>query len=238
MKRTLFLRPTPFLSATAGALAIVAASPAAGQSASSGERTGIAAGDVLMRVRTIMVAPNERSGDVLPAFPGEKVGVDNSFMPEVDATYMASDHIGFELIASTTKHRADGRSGTTGSVGRLASTWVLPPTLTAQYHFAPTSTVRPYVGAGLNYTIFWNEEASAGLEEAVGQTRVHMNDSFGWAVQAGVDVDITPKVFVNLDVKYIDIDTDARLQTAAIGAQQVRLHVDPLVVGVGLGIRL
>ncbi|MBN8930529.1 MAG: OmpW family protein, partial [Rhizobium pusense] len=52
---------------------------------------------------------------------------------------------------------------------KLASTWVLPPTLTAQYHFNPKGAVRPYVGAGINYTIFWNEKASDGLQAAVGK---------------------------------------------------------------------
>lgn len=99
--------------------------------------------DVLVRVRGIMVAPNERSGSVQPGFPGEKVKVDNSVMPEIDVTYMASDHIGFELIAATTKHSASGKTGTTGAIGRLASTWVLPPTLTAQYHFLPEAKIRP-----------------------------------------------------------------------------------------------
>jgi outer membrane protein len=137
------------LSATVTAFTLMVTSPAAAQSAPSpDDRTGVAAGDVLVRLRAIMVAPNERSGSILPAFPGERVSVDNSFMPEVDATYMATNHLGFELIASTTKHHADGRTGTTGSIGRLASTWVLPPTLTAQYHFAPTSHVRPYVEPG------------------------------------------------------------------------------------------
>lgn len=238
------MKPILFFSVAAAALSLaVAASPAAAQGGpddrtGATDRTGIAAGDVLLRVRTIMVAPNERSGSVLPAFPGEKVSVDNSFMPEIDATYMATDHIGFELIASTTRHHADGRTGTTGAIGRLASTWVLPPTLTAQYHFAPASHVRPYVGAGLNYTIFWNEKASSALEKAVGPTRVHMTDSFGWAAQAGIDVELTRKVFLNLDVKYIDIDTTTRLRTTAAGTQQVRLHLDPLVFGVGLGLRL
>ena len=77
------------------------------------------AGDVLVRLRGIMVAPNEDSGSVLPAFPGEEVSVDNNVMPEVDVTYMATDHIGFELIAATTKHTASGVSGTTGAVGKL-----------------------------------------------------------------------------------------------------------------------
>ncbi|WP_413777282.1 OmpW/AlkL family protein [Sphingomonas sp. S2-65] len=218
-----------------GAVAVMAAMPACAQSEA---RTGIQAGDVLLRARAILVAPNERSGDILPAFPGEKASVDNSAMPELDLTYMATDHIGFELIASTTKHSASGRSGTTGSIGKLASTWVLPPTLTAQYHFNPQGAVRPYVGAGINYTVFWDEKASGGLEAAVGKTRVHMDDSVGWAGQIGVDLDLTPRLFLNLDVKYIDIDTAARLRTTAAGTQSVMLHLDPLVFGVGLGLRL
>lgn len=200
--------------------------------------TGIRAGDVLLRARAIMVAPNESSGGILPTFPAEKVSLNNSFMPEVDVTYMVTDNIGFELIASTTKHAASGRTGTTGAIGKLASTWVLPPTLTAQYHFNSHGAVRPYVGAGVNYSIFWDEKASKGLVGAVGPTKVRMSDSLGWAVQAGIDIDLTPNVFANFDVKYIDIDTNARLTTTAIGTQRVGVHVDPIVVGVGLGIRL
>lgn len=195
------------------------------------------AGDVLVRVRGILVAPNEESGGILPAFPSETVSVDNSIMPEVDITYMATDNIGFELIAATTKHTASGTTGTTGSIGALASTWVLPPTLTAQYHFNPGGAVRPYVGAGVNYTLFYSEEASPGLEAAVGATTVDMSDSFGWAAQAGVDVDLTDRIFLNFDVKYIDIDTTARLDTTGAGTQRVRVSLDPLVFGIGIGTR-
>lgn len=222
----------------AAAVALLAAVVAPAQAeAQTDTRTGIAAGDVLVRVRGIVVAPNESSGSVLPAFPGEKVSVSNSFMPEVDLTWMATDRIGFELIASTTKHSASGISGTTGSIGKLASTWVLPPTLTAQYHFNPAGAVRPYVGAGVNYTVFWNENASDDLEAAVGPTDVHMDDSFGWAAQAGVDIDLTNRLFLNLDVKFIDIDTTARLRTTAAGTQRVDISLDPLVFGVGVGMR-
>ena len=199
---------------------------------------GIKAGDVLLRLRAIAVVPQDSSGGITPTFPSEHVGVGTSYMPEIDVTYMATDAIGFELIASTTKHDAKGRTGTTGSIGKLAGTWVLPPTLTAQYHFNSHGSIRPYLGAGINYTVFWNERASNGLEAAVGKTRVRMDDSFGWAAQAGIDVDITPKVFLNLDLKYIDMDTTAHLRTTAIGTQDLRIHIDPLVVGVGLGIRL
>ncbi|MBA15450.1 MAG: hypothetical protein CMN73_03745 [Sphingomonas sp.] len=208
------------------------AAPAAAQD------QGIGAGDVLLRVRGIVVAPNEDSGSILPAFPGEGVSVDNAVMPEIDFTYMATDNVGFELIASTTKHTASGVTGTTGSVGELAKTWVLPPTLTAQYHFNPKGAIRPYIGAGINYTIFWNEEATPALESAVGPTSVKMDDSFGWAAQVGIDIDITPKVFLNLDVKYIDMDTTAHIDTTAAGMQNVDIDLDPLVFGIGFGIRL
>jgi outer membrane protein len=195
------------------------------------------AGDTFVRVRAIMVAPTESSGGILPTFPTEEVSVNNSIMPEIDITHMVSDHVGLELIAATTKHNASGTSGTTGGIGKLASTWVLPPTLTVQYHFAPDSKVRPYVGAGVNYTMFYSEKPSAGLETAVGQTDVDLKDSFGWAAQAGIDIDLNEKIFLNFDVKYIDIDTTARLATTAIGTQRVKISLDPIVFGVGMGFR-
>ena len=193
------------------------------------------AGDVLVRARAILVTPQERSGSVLPTFPGEKVKVSDSWAPEVDFTYMATDHVGFELIAATTKHHASGKIGTTGSIGKLASTWVLPPTLTAQYHFNPAGHVRPYVGAGVNYTIFYSEKASSGLKAAVGPTKVNMKNSLGPAIQAGVDFDIGKNVFLNFDAKWIQIDTTARLDTTALGTEKVKVHLDPLVIGIGIG---
>jgi outer membrane protein len=195
------------------------------------------AGDVLVRLRAIVVAPNEDSSGILPAFPAETASVNDSVTPEIDVTYMATDHIGFELIAATSRHSASGVTGTTGNIGRLSSTWVLPPTLTVQFHPIPDGPVRPYVGAGVNYTLFYAEDASDRLEAAVGQTRVSMSDSFGWAAQAGVDIDIGRNLFLNVDVKYIDIDTTATLRTANAGTQRVRMSLDPFVFGVGIGTR-
>jgi outer membrane protein len=216
------------------ALLGAAVMPVAAQAQDAG---GIKAGDKLFRVRAIVVAPQESSGGIRPTFPGEEVKVTNSLAPEVDFTYMVTGNIGLELIAATTKHKAKGRTGTTGSIGKLASTWVLPPTLTAQYHFNPAGKVRPYVGAGVNYTLFYREKASDGLEDAVGETRVRMSGSFGPAIQAGVDFSVSPNMFVNLDAKWIDMDTTARLRTEAIGEQKVRVHLDPLVIGAGVGWR-
>lgn len=193
------------------------------------------AGDFLVRVRGIMIAPQEDSSGIAPALPSETVEVSDQVVPEIDFTYMATPNVGFELIAATAKHDVTGVSGVTGGIGELASTWVLPPTLTAQYHFNPAGTVRPYVGAGVNYTLFYSEKASDGLEAAVGSTDVDLDDSFGWALQAGVDIAVSKNMFLNIDAKWIDIDTTATLRTGALGTQTVDVEIDPLVVGVGIG---
>jgi outer membrane protein len=192
-------------------------------------------GDWIVRVRAILVAPNEKTGPVQPTFATSHTSVDNSFAPEIDFTYMATKHIGAELILATTKHHVTGENAL-APVGRLAGTWVLPPTLTLQYHFMPDAHVRPYVGAGANYTIFYNTKPTSALNAAIGNTKVHLADSFGYAAQAGFDVDLTSSVFANFDVKYIDIDTRARLTTGAL-VNRERVHLDPLVFGVGLGMR-
>lgn len=194
-------------------------------------------GDSLIRGRAILVAPTEESSGIKPAFPNDEVSVSDSFAPEIDFSYFLTDHIALELIAATTKHDVDGKSGVPDAIGELADTWVLPPTLTLQYHFAPKAKVRPYVGAGINYTIFYNEEASDGLEDAIGSTKVELDDSFGYALQAGVDFDLNAKMFLNLDVKYIDIDTEAKLTTGPL-VNRVDVSIDPVVVGVGIGIKL
>ncbi|MFT3966165.1 MAG: OmpW family outer membrane protein [Sphingobium sp.] len=214
-------------------IAAAAASAAAALLAAGPAHAG--KGDVLVRLRGIVVAPNEDSGGITPGLPNERVKVDNSVMPELDFSYMMTDHIGAELILATTKHHVDGTGGVTGGIGRLASTWVLPPTLTLQYHFLPEGKIRPYVGAGVNYTLFYSEKASARFEAAAGRTEVSLKPSFGYALQAGVDVPVTDRIFVNLDVKYIDIDTTARLYTAGLGQQNVKVSLDPFVFGIGIG---
>jgi outer membrane protein len=212
----------------AGVLAatIGAAAPAQAQ---------IEAGDVLVRARAILVSPTEESGPVTPGFPTGSVGVSDRAAPEVDFTYMVTDHIGAELILATTKHDISGR-GALSALGDVASTRVLPPTLTLQYHFAPKSHVRPYVGAGINYTTFYSADASRSLETAIGKTDVSLKDSFGYALQAGIDVDLTPRIFLNLDVKYIDIDTTARLTTGG-AVNRVNVSIDPIVPAIGIGMR-
>jgi outer membrane protein len=195
------------------------------------------AGDIFMHVRGILVAPNEKAH--VDQLPTEKLKVSNSVMPEIDFTYMATDNVGFELIAATTKHHADGVTGTTGGIGRIASTWVLPPTLTVKFFPTPDAAIRPYVGAGINYTIFYSTKPSAGLVTALGPTtKVHMKDSVGWAAQAGVDIDLNEKMFLNLDLKYIDMTAKTRIMVNGAPALTSKININPIVAGVGIGFRM
>jgi len=208
--------------ATAALLAAVATAPAYA-----------AAGDKIVRVRGIVVAPTESAGAVLPTFPTGSVSVNNAVTPEVDFTYFVGDNVALELIAATTKHSASG-TGAISGVGKVASMWVLPPTLTLQYHFAPKDQVSPYVGAGVNYTLFYSEKASPALNTAIGATKVSTKSSFGYALQAGVDIPMGKNMVFNIDVKYIDIDTTVKLTTGAL-VNRVNVSLDPIVAGVGIG---
>lgn len=193
------------------------------------------AGDVLVRMRGIMVSPTEEAGAVQPTFQTGSVAVDHAIVPELDFTYMLTNNLGAELILATSPHDIEGRGALAG-LGKLADVMALPPTLMLQYHLAPEAKVRPYVGAGVNYTIFYGEDASGPLETAIGSTKVSAEDSFGYAFQLGVDIDLSERLFLNLDAKYIDIDTTATLRTGAL-VNRVDVSLDPVVVGIGLGVR-
>ncbi len=193
-------------------------------------------GDWLVRLRGIYVAPQDASGPVLPAVPTGSVTVDDAIVPELDFTYFFTNNIAAELILATSPHDIAG-AGALSALGEIADTMALPPTLTLQYHFAPEGRMRPYVGAGVNWTIFYSEDASTSLNTALGgATDVSLDDSFGWAVQAGVDFDLTERAFLNIDVKYVDLDTTATLDTGGV-LNTVDVEIDPIIVGVGLGMR-
>jgi outer membrane protein len=194
---------------------------AASQARAEGDdvMNGIHAGDVLVRLRAISIIPNVSANNTLSAL---NVNVNNAIVPELDLTYMIRDYLGVELILGTSRHQV------TSSLGNLGGVNVLPPTLLLQYHFNHQGRIRPYLGAGVNYTYFYNNGLNVN-----GQPISITNHSFGPAVQAGVDVQITKSLFVNADIKKIWMRTDASLGGASLG----RLDIDPVVVGLGVGMR-
>ena len=212
-------------------------------------------GDILVRLRGIAITPDDSSGLIsLSAagtstpLAGSGVGVDTDIVPEVDITYMFHRNWGIEAIAGIANHnvKLKGPGATLAGLGltdgfELFDAYVLPPTVTLQYHFMPDSKIRPYAGVGVNYTaLLWND-ADDDLEAAVGPVDVDTSSSWGWAVQAGVDIDLKDNWYLNLDLKYIDIDTSASLliKNGPLGGNSLRvdLDIDPFVIGAGFGYR-
>ncbi len=204
-----------------------------------------------IRLRGIGIIPDDSSTNILLGNTTTQtagVEIDSAFVPELDITYMITPHIGIEAIAGIANHdvNVDGTpTGALAAVGgadglKLFDTWVLPPTITLQYHFLPNNNLRPYIGVGANYTATLADNASDELEAAVGgPVKVSSDNSWGWAVQAGFDYDISDNWFFNADVKYIDIDTVANIGVNggpnAGAVFNVDLDVDPWVVGAGIG---
>ena len=106
----------------------------------------------------------------------------------------------------------------------------MPPTVTLQYHFSPRGSIRPYVGAGVNYTFFYEQDPGAAVS-------VNYDNGFGFALQAGVDVPINDTYFLNFDVKKIFLNTDVTINAGDAGVVGADVDLDPFVIGVGVGRR-
>src|SRR3569832_2509174 len=197
-----FLRGVANMKKSLLVLALVAALP-----------TSALAENWMMRVRAIDIVPDVKSSGLAG------LDVSNEVVPEVDYTYFVTPNIGMELILGTARHEVTLNGASLGKLNHL------PPTLTVQYHFNPTPTIKPYVGAGVNYTRFYNVDLAPGL--SVGK------NSFGGALQAGVDIAVTKNGYINLDVKKIWIDTDVK----AGGVKLTNLEINPVVWGIGYGFR-
>lgn len=173
----------------------------------------------LIRGRVMGMVPDENDGKLGGA--SANLGVDDAVMPELDLTYFFTDNIAAELILATTPHDVD-LAGT-----KITELWVLPPTLTLQYHH-PMGAFKPYVGAGINYTTILSSDATA----VIGSDS--WEDSFGFALQAGFDWAIDDRWSFNVDVKKIFLNLDAKVTAANTSAT---VDLDPWVLGVGIGYR-
>jgi outer membrane protein len=180
-------------------------------------------GDVVVRLRATHIAPDESSHLNLSGY--QRLEVDSNTIPEIDFSYYFTKNIAAELILATgTRHDVNAIAND-GSVSKLGSINLLPPTLTAQWHFNPDQTIDPYVGAGVSYI----RAMDRNLNLSTTGITVDRN-MFGPALQAGVDYNLQNKWLVNFDVKKIWFSTDVNT-TSKIDD----LDVDPWVVSFGIG---
>ncbi len=173
--------------------------------------------NAMVRVRALGVSP-----DVSDSIGGN-VAINNESVPEVDFSYFFTKNFALELILATATH--DVNLNGTGSLGSVS---LLPPTLLAQYHME-FGKFKPYVGAGLNYTIFYGEVPGD-------MTSTKYDDSFGYALQIGTDVKVAENLYLNFDVKKLFLQTDAVVNNSGT-IVNAEVDIDPLLVGVGIGFR-
>lgn len=191
-----------------------------------------------IRLRGVGVVPVENAEI---STIGGNVSVSSTFIPELDITYFFSKNVAAELILGTTKHNVHTTNSNLSAIGGAANAnvdlgdvWLLPPTLTLQYHFRPNKVWKPYVGAGVNYTIFYNPDAGNTVKD------ISYDNTFGFAMQLGTDINISKNIFLNLDVKNILLKTDVNVDASNLAAGlhiPAKVDINPFLLGFGVGIK-
>ena len=179
-----------------------------------------------VRVRALGVITND-SGS-LNGVDGSDLSASDSVVPELDISYYFTDNIAAELILGTTYADVFGE-GSIAGLGKVGKTWLLPPTLTLQYHFTDFGAFKPYVGAGVNYTIFYNQSGKA-------VDSLDVKDTFGVALQAGFDYMLDEHWGVNFDVKKLLLEADYKATSGGttLGG---KAKLDPWLIGAGVTYR-
>lgn len=205
-----------------GMVSALALFMAAGAGSALADDGGMA-GTLEARARAVTVVPDPSATiTVGGAAIGGKTSISDSTIPELDFTYFFTDNLSADLIAGVTRHTIRN-----SAAGRVASVSLLPPTLTVLYHFDPNGPIRPYLGAGLNYTIFYDADSAL--------PQIKFKDNVGYALQGGVDLPVgNGPYFLNFDVKKLFLNTSV---SASGGAVRAHASLDPWLIGAGVGIR-
>ena len=212
---------------TAAALATACTTQAADLPAAQGAAPAVTSQSPWqIRLRALGVVTRD-SGRV-DGLAGSDLSYSNSVIPEFDISYFFNDNIAAELILGTTSAKVYG-SGSIAGLGEIGKTWLLPPTLTLQYHFTDFGAFRPYVGAGVNYTIFYDQSGKNARS-------LDVKNAFGVALQAGFDYMLNEHWGLNVDAKKIFLrpDFDANVGGAHVSG---KANLDPWLIGAGVTYR-
>ncbi|MDA8892415.1 outer membrane beta-barrel protein [Hyphomicrobiales bacterium] len=183
------------------------------------------AGKWLIGLKVLNLDPDVESATSI----GGEATVDDDTVPELDIRYFITDNIAIEAILGTTEHNVAAVGTALGNVN-LGTVKVLPPTFTLQYHFNSESRFLPYIGAGINYTFFYDDNPG----DAVG---ISYKDDFGFALNIGFDYVINENNYFNIDIKKYTLSTDTVIDAGAAGIATASVDLDPLAISIGYGWR-
>lgn len=180
------------------------------------------AGDWQFKFGAHVVDPKSNNGRL--AGGTLKADVDSDWKPTFSLEYYFSPNLGLEVLAALPFKHDISLNGS-----KAGSTKHLPPTVSLQWHFLPDAKVNPFVGLGLNYTRFFSTRETGPLAGS----NLDLDDSWGLAAHVGVDFALKDRWSLTLDARWMDIDTDVKVDGNKVGT----VNIDPLVYGVAVGYR-
>ncbi|RRO12490.1 OmpW/AlkL family protein [Flavobacteriaceae bacterium 14752] len=191
-----------------------------------------------IRLRGLVIAPDE-SAEI--GVIGGDAQISTAFVPELDFTYFFTKNFAAELILATAEHDVKTVASDISAIGGptstdidLGSVWLLPPTLTAQYHLHVNDVFKPYIGAGINYTLFYSEDEGPVVKG------IDYDSAVGFALQGGFDLMISERFFINIDYKKLFLNTDVTVDASnlADGLEiPADVDIDPDIFGFGVGMK-
>ncbi|MCL1860576.1 MAG: outer membrane beta-barrel protein [Proteobacteria bacterium] len=211
----------------------------------SGVAVAHEAGDIVLRVGVTYADPDTSSSKIKVngvSQPGSGVSADGGDKTQfgLGATYMVMPHFGLEVAATTPfthkfKSKYDGINYSNAKASRLS------PTISAQYFFLdPKSSFQPYVGLGVNYTMFYNEKLSDEAKRDYGANSLKVKNSVGLVAQVGMDYKINERLIVNASVQKMSISAKASWKENWGGGDEkmkVDMDVNPWVYSLGIGFK-
>jgi len=222
-----------------GSIARAALASAALCVGATGALAGDNNGNFMVRVQGTYVVTQDDVKALTSSVPGvgkafgDDAEVSDEFIPTLTLTYFMNKNVAVELFCCFAKFDVDGKGTNLGPIGKVADTWAFPPILTLQYHFDPVMGIKPYVGAGVQYIHYFDSKTG----NVAGS--VDFKDSWGFALQAGLDYQLGGGWYANVDVKKIWLDTEVSWKDPVGAGTTInsKVDIDPLIISAGVGYR-